>query len=129
MTEQIKTYFENLRENAENDAKKLSRGTLEAYWTYEFNLSHNSSEFECNELPWTTDMLRNYIIFFIFTTTPAVYGVSQARGLIRALPVAYATATLGLSHICKLHRSLRILNPLSEARDRTHVLIGTMSHP
>lgn len=56
MTEQIKTYFENLRENAENDAKKLSRGTLEAYWTYEFNLNHNSSEFECNELPWTTDM-------------------------------------------------------------------------
>ena len=56
MTEQIKTYFENLRENAENDAKKQSRGTLEAYWTYEFNLNHNSSEFECNELPWTTDM-------------------------------------------------------------------------
>nr|DAO81510.1 MAG TPA: hypothetical protein [Caudoviricetes sp.] len=53
MTEQIKTYFENLREN---DANKLSRGTLEAYWTYEFNLNHNSSEFECNELPWTTDM-------------------------------------------------------------------------
>ena len=48
MTEQIKTYFENLREN---DANKLSRGTLEAYWTYEFNLNHNSSEFECNELP------------------------------------------------------------------------------
>lgn len=56
MTEQIKTYFENLRENAENNANKLSRGTLEAYWTYEFNLNHNSSEFECNELPWTTDM-------------------------------------------------------------------------
>ena len=56
MTEQIKTYFENLRENAENDANKLSRGTLEAYWTYEFNLNHNSSEFECSELPWTTDM-------------------------------------------------------------------------
>ena len=30
MNEQIKTYFENLRKNAENDAKKLSRGTLEA---------------------------------------------------------------------------------------------------
>lgn len=56
MTEQIKTYFENLRENAENNANKLSRGTLEAYWTYEFNLNHNSSEFECDELPWTTDM-------------------------------------------------------------------------
>ena len=56
MNEQIKTYFENLRKNAENNANKLRRGTLEAYWTYEFNLNHNSSEFECNELPWTTDM-------------------------------------------------------------------------
>lgn len=56
MNEQIKNYFENLRINSENDATKLSRGTLEAYWTYEFNLNHNSSEFECNELPWTTDM-------------------------------------------------------------------------
>ena len=49
MNEQIKNYFENLRINSENDATKLSRGTLEAYWTYEFNLNHNSSEFECNE--------------------------------------------------------------------------------
>lgn len=56
MNEQIKNYFENLRINSENDATKWSRGTLEAYWTYEFNLNHNSSEFECNELPWTTDM-------------------------------------------------------------------------
>ena len=56
MNEQIKNYFENLRINSENDATKLSRGTLEAYWAYEFNLNHNSSEFECNELPWTTDM-------------------------------------------------------------------------
>ena len=31
MNEQIKNYFENLRINSENDATKLSRGTLEAY--------------------------------------------------------------------------------------------------
>ena len=34
MNEQIKNYFENLRINSENDATKLSRGTLEAYWAY-----------------------------------------------------------------------------------------------
>ena len=40
-----------------------------------------------------------------------------------------ATATWDLSHVCDLHHSLRqqqlkwILNPLIEARDRTHVLM------
>ena len=37
-----------------------------------------------------------------------------------------ATATLDLSHICDLLGSLwqhRILNPLSEARDRTRILV------
>uniref|UniRef100_A0A8D0PDY6 Odorant binding protein 2B n=1 Tax=Sus scrofa TaxID=9823 RepID=A0A8D0PDY6_PIG len=43
---------------------------------------------------------------------------------------AYATATAmpDPSHICNLHHSSRqcqILNPLSEARDRTHVLLDT----
>ena len=42
--------------------------------------------------------------------------------------LAYATATPmhGLSHICVLHHSSqqrRILNPLSRARDRTHILM------
>ena len=41
---------------------------------------------------------------------------------------AYATAraTMDLSHICSLHHSSRqrqILKPLSEARDRTHILM------
>ena len=44
---------------------------------------------------------------------------------------AYTTTTAmqGLSHICDLHRSLRqswILNPLSEARDGTHILTDIM---
>ena len=41
---------------------------------------------------------------------------------------AYATAMLDLSCVCDLHHSswqCRILNPLSEARDRTHVLMDT----
>ena len=40
-----------------------------------------------------------------------------------------ATATLAPSHICDRHHSLRqlwILNPLSKARDRTHILTETM---
>ena len=52
------------------------------------------------------------------------YGVSQARGQIRAVKPAYvaATAMWHLRRICNLHRSSqqrRILNPLSEARDQT----------
>ena len=40
---------------------------------------------------------------------------------------ACATATPDLNCICSLHRSLQqywILNPLSKARDRTHILGG-----
>ena len=45
-------------------------------------------------------------------------------------PPAYtaATATWDPSHVCELHHSSRqhqILNPLSEARDWTHVLVDT----
>ena len=42
---------------------------------------------------------------------------------------AIATAMLDLSHICDLHCSLRqprILNPLSKARDCTHLLTETI---
>ena len=43
---------------------------------------------------------------------------------------AYATAkaTLDLNHICDLHHSsqqCQIFNPLSEARDETHILMDT----
>ena len=41
---------------------------------------------------------------------------------------ATATATQDASHGCDLHQSsqqLRILNPVSEARDRTHILMDT----
>ena len=45
-------------------------------------------------------------------------------------PFATAMTTLDLSCICDLHRSLQqhwILNPLSEARDRTHILMESVS--
>ena len=46
------------------------------------------------------------------------------------LPLAYATATAtsDLNQVCKLHHSTQqrqILNPLSEARDQTYVLMDT----
>ena len=44
------------------------------------------------------------------------------------LPYTTATATKDPSHICDLHHSswqCQILNPLSEARDRTCILMGT----
>ena len=53
------------------------------------------------------------------------YGVSQSE---LQLPVcATATATRDPSHVCDLHRSSwqrRILNPLSEGRDRTRNLMA-----
>ena len=58
----------------------------------------------------------------LFRAVPAAYGSSQARGQINAT----ATSTWNLNDICYLHRSSQqrwILNPLSEARDKTRVLM------
>jgi len=68
--------------------------------------------------------------FLLFRPSPAAYGSSQARGQIRATAPAYttATATWDPSCICDLHHGSQqrwILNPLSEARDRTCILMDT----
>ena len=55
------------------------------------------------------------ISFFPFRAAPTVYGGSQARGRIGA-------AAAGLYHSSRPHR---IHNPLSEAKDQTHVLMDT----
>jgi len=60
------------------------------------------------------------------------YGSSQTRGRVGAATGAYPTATtmLDLGYICDLRSSLWQLwipNPLSEARDQTHILMDTMS--
>ena len=65
-----------------------------------------------------------FCLFAISWAAPVAHGGSQARGGIRA--VARATAMQDPSPIYDLHhssRQLRILNPLSEARDRTCNLI------
>ena len=49
---------------------------------------------------------------------------------LQLLAYTTATATLDMSHICDLHRSLlqgSIPNPLSKARARTCILTGIMS--
>ena len=68
-----------------------------------------------------------FFFFFLFTATPVAYGSSWARSQNGA-----AAAGLLPQHICgyDLHYILNqcwILNPLSEARDRTHILTDTMS--
>ena len=66
----------------------------------------------------------SFFFFFLFTTTPAAYGSFPTSRQIGAAAEAYATALPDPSHICDLCRSLQqcqILNPLSEARDRTHI--------
>ena len=60
----------------------------------------------------------------------AAYWSSQARGWIGATAAAYTTATTvgDLRSIYSLHRSsqqCQILNPLSQARDRTQILMDT----
>ena len=74
--------------------------------------------------------LPSFLPFFLvfFRATRSAYGVSQARDQMGAAALAYAaaTATQDPSHICDLHqcsRQCQILNPLSEARDGTCVLM------
>ena len=85
-------------------------------------------------------------LFFLFTAVPAAYGSSWARGQILqhmdvpGLGVAselelmsmcdHSNAGIGAASVCDLSHSFQqcwILNPLSKARDRTHILMDTMS--
>ena len=59
------------------------------------------------------------IFFFLFMAIPVAYGSSQARGWIGVAAVAYVPQP----HQCQ------ILNPLSQARDQTHLLTETTSGP
>ena len=66
--------------------------------------------------------LKLEIFFFLFRATPAT---GNSQGQIRAAAGAYTAAT---SHICDPHLSSPqcwILNPLSKARDQTHILMDT----
>ena len=61
--------------------------------------------------------------------TAVAYGSSRAKGRIGDAAEATATAMPSLSHICNLQHSSwqhQTLNPLSKAKDQTHILTDTM---
>ena len=70
------------------------------------------------------------IFFFLFITSPAAYGGFQAKDRIEAAAAAYTTgmATPDPSRTCDLQYRLWkcwILNPLSQARDWTCIIMDT----
>ena len=71
-------------------------------------------------------------LFIYLRATPVAYASSQATSWIWSAAASLkttTTATLHPNHICDLHWSLWrcwILNPLSEARDWTCILMGTI---
>ena len=71
-----------------------------------------------------------FIYLFTYLAVPTAHGSSKARDWIRARLRAYATTTAmwDPSHLCNLHHSSQqcwIPDPLSKARDWTHILMGT----
>lgn len=56
MNEKIRNYFDKIIESHKNDGFPLTEGMWQACRTYEFNVRSQSSEFECDHLPWDTDM-------------------------------------------------------------------------
>ena len=73
-------------------------------------------------------LVSRYTTFLLFRVTPMAYGCSQARGRIGATLLAStpATVTGNPSLTCDIYHSswqCQIPDPLSEARDRTHILM------
>ena len=73
-------------------------------------------------------------IFFFLGPLPWHMEVPMLGVELELQPLAYTTATAmrDLSCVCDLHHSSRqhrILNPMSEARDRTHVLTDGVPNP
>uniref|UniRef100_A0A8D1KYM2 Catenin alpha-3 n=1 Tax=Sus scrofa TaxID=9823 RepID=A0A8D1KYM2_PIG len=79
----------------------------------------------------------SFFFFLLFRPAPVAYGNSQARGQIGATAAGlhHSHSNARSSCICDLHHNsqqLQILNPLSEARDRTCVLMDNRfisTHP
>ena len=74
-----------------------------------------------------------FFLFLLFRPTPMAYGSSQTRGWIGVVAtslhhVHHSHINSGSEWVCDLHYSSRqcqIPDPLSEARDRTHILMDT----
>ena len=75
-------------------------------------------------------VIHNFLFFCVLVLHPWHMEVPRLGVELELQMPAYttATATWDPSHVCDLHHSsqqCRILNPLSEARDQTCVLVGT----
>ena len=57
MEKRVTEYFERIRELAAEDYSRVGRGVQAALEAYSFTINRQSSEFECNDLPWTTNMV------------------------------------------------------------------------
>ena len=69
-----------------------------------------------------------FTYFCLFKATPMTCGGSQARCQIGAVSAGlyHSHSRTGSSHVCNLHcssRQYQILNPLSEAKDWTYILM------
>ena len=75
-----------------------------------------------------SDGQKDFFFFCLFWAAPLAYGVSQARGQIGAVAsgLCHSHSNAGSEpHLHHTSRQRRILNPLSEARDPTHILMDT----
>ena len=104
-----------------NEGMTGFRGTVWGGWTREDN--HTSQPFSPLDQCWID-------FFFFLGIYPQQYGGSHARGPIRATApsLCHTIATPDLSHVCNVSHSLQqrwILNPLSKARDWTHIIMDT----
>ena len=73
---------------------------------------------------WKRELNFIIIIFYFFRALPCGIWKFPGKGSNQLQLPATATATPDPSHFCKLHHSslqCRILDPLSEARDQTHI--------
>ena len=98
---------------------------------YKLKLELNLRTHDIERKSFSTIQHSYYFYFFLFRAAPVAHGSSWARGPIRAAAKAYATATAtqDLSCIYDIWHSLWqhwILNPLSKARDQTHILTDTI---
>ena len=67
-----------------------------------------------------------YLFYFPFRATPMAYGGSQARDLIRAVAASLHQSHSNSGsqpHLWPTPQQCRIFNPLSEARDRTCIVM------
>ena len=100
-------------------------------YSYYFDTNHVTSAvisfFNITYVFYTVD----FFFFFLFFLFRASLQHIEVPGLgvkseLQLLAYSTATATQDLSRICNLHHSSRqcwILNPMSEVRDRTHIVM------